>query len=657
MRLNSAALGFLLPVALLFTGCAMQSTNSTVASAVSPAKSISGKVHGGQQPVAGGLIAVYAYGNSGYGSTGTVLATTMADDTGYFNIDPSQIQCPTPTTPVYILSIGGDPGFGPNSAITLGSGLGQCQYAAGDFVTINEISTAALAYTFSHFFSATPSGDTNTNDHFGGPAGALHTIAIGNGATLNTILDVENGYPRSNTSTFSFEGAKLITVANILGSCVNSGGPTSPSCRAMFRNISGPNGAVPANTLEAAAYLALNPTQNVSNIFALQPPSGAGAFTGGLTTAPADWTLSASFTSPNFGLALNNWSVSTIDIDTNGRVWFPSNAPGKAGVGYFDQGQGSFSSLFTGNLTSPQQVAIDVDNYVWVTDSSSPNIAGFPSDSPNNPVLLSLPQTTSQSVTVAYDNTIRYGIVNGLGLPALAEVSGKNTYFPVQNADIPGAYGFVASSLAGDVIGGFGIGGQQLGTPTTYDFYYSPSGQLTPVTYQSYQDAGQVVFTGNDFIGARGGYAPSADGICIWSAQNCFSMSNQGERHPSGLSLDGLATLWLADNNGPYIEEIPRTNGSYLNGSNLANNTVLLHDNNNGGTLIHPAGIAVDGAGNVWVSNFGCNTTGCNPGSFTLSEILGAGGPTITPVSRQVVIDDLAGTQPQAKKAVKSAAK
>jgi streptogramin lyase len=657
MRLNSAALGLLLPGALLFSGCAMQNSAGTAVSAISPAKMISGKVHGGQQPVANGLIALYAYGTSGYGSAGQVLAATTADSTGYFTIDPSQIQCPTPTTPVYILSIGGDPGFGPNSAITLGSGLGQCQNAAQAFVTINEISTAALAYTFSHFFSAAATGDANTNDHFGGPASATGTISNGNTGTLNTILDVENGYPHPNSSTFAFEGQKLITIANILGSCVNSGGPTSPSCRALFRNISGPNGATPANTLEAAAYLALNPTQNVANVFALQPPSGAGAFTGGLTTAPADWTLSASYTSPNFGLAVNNWSVSTIDIDTSGRVWFPSNGSGNAGVAYFDPSAGQFSSLFTGNLTHPQQVAIDVDNYVWATDISSPNIAGFPANSPNNPVLLSLPQTTSQSVTVAYDNTIRFGIVNGLGLPALAEVSGKNSYFPVQNADIPGAYGFVASSIAGDVIGGFGLGGQQLGTPTTYDFYFSPSGQLTPVTYQSYQDAGQVVFTGNDFVGARGGYSPSADGICIWSAQNCFSMANQGTRHPSGLSLDGNGTLWLADNNGPYVEQVPLSNGTYLNGSNQANNTVILHDNNNGGTLIHPAGVAVDGAGNVWVSNFGCNSTGCTPGSFTLSELIGAGAPTITPVSRQVVINDLAGTQPQAKKATALPAK
>ena len=284
MRFNSLALGVLLPAAAFLSGCAMQNSGSST-SAVTPAKAIRGKAFGGQNPVAGGTVALYAYGSGGYGSAPTLLARTVADSTGYFTIDPSTISCPTPTTPVYILSIGGNPGFGNNSAIVLGSGLGNCANAANDFVTINEISTVALAYTFAHFFSATPTGDANTNDHFGAPADATQTIINGNTGTLNTLLDVENGYPHPNTSTFTFEGSKLITLGNIVGSCVNSVGLGSPSCDALFSYITGPNGATPTTTLEAAVYLALNPMQNVGYIFALQPQSGAAAFTGGLTAS------------------------------------------------------------------------------------------------------------------------------------------------------------------------------------------------------------------------------------------------------------------------------------------------------------------------------------------------------------------------------------
>ncbi len=651
MRLNFSALGLLLPVAALLSGCAMQNSGS-VTSAVVSAKAIRGKAYGGQNPVSSGTIGLYAFGTGGYGSAPTLLASTVADSTGYFNIDPSTITCPTPTTPVYILSIGGNPGFGNNSAIVLGSGIGNCADAANAFVTINEISTAMMAYTFAHFFSATPTADVNTPDHFGGPADATQTIMNGNNGTLFTLLDVENGYPRVNNSTVTFEGNKLITLGNILGACVNSVGPGSPSCNALFSYITGPNGAVPTTTLEAAVYLALNPQQNVGYVFALQPQSGAAAFTGGLTAPPNDWTLSASYTTPNFGLAVNTRTVSTIDIDLSGRVWFPSNAAGKGGVGYFDPSDGTFSPVFSAGLVHPQEVAIDIDGEVWANDMNSSIVAGFPAANPGGPVVLSLPNTTSTAVTIAYDNSVRYGIVDGNGLPALAQVQGKSAYTPVPNTEIPGAYGYIASSLAADVVGGFGIGGQELDTPTTFDLYLSPSGQTTEITYQSFEDSGQVGFTSNDYVGARGGYAPGDDGICIWSAQNCFSMANDAVRHPSGLSIDGAGSLWLTDTNGPTIEQIPLVNGSYLNGSNQANNVVYDHSGaNGGGTLSAPAGVAVDRAGNIWISNYGCHTTGCTPGSFTLSEIIGGGAPTITPVSRQIVIDDLAGTQPQVKKA------
>ena len=235
-------------------------------------------------------------------------------------------------------------------------------------------------------------------------------------------------------------------------------------------------------------------------------------------------------------------------------------------MGYFDPGSGSFSSVFSSGLVHPQQVAIDIDGEVWADDMSSPNIAGYPAANPGSPVVLNLPGTISTAVTIAYDNSVRYGIIDGNNLPALAQVQGKSVYSPVPNTEIYGAYGFIASSLAADVVGGFGIGGQEQNTPTTYDFYLAPGGQLTEITYQSFEDAGQVGFTSHDYVGARGGYGAADDGICIWSSQNCFSMANDAVRHPSGLSIDGAGSVWLADNSFPSVEQIPLSNGSYLNG-------------------------------------------------------------------------------------------
>jgi hypothetical protein len=54
----------------------------------------------------------------------------------------------------------------------------------------------------------------------------------------------------------------------------------------------------------------------------------------------------------------------------------------------------------------------------------------------------------------------------------------------------------------------------------------------------------------------------------------------------------------------------------------------------------------VDVVGNVWVTNAGCAVNDCAPGSFTLTEIVGAGFPTITPVSAQITSGNLVGTEP-----------
>jgi hypothetical protein len=59
-----------------------------------------------------------------------------------------------------------------------------------------------------------------------------------------------------------------------------------------------------------------------------------------------------------------------------------------------------------------------------------------------------------------------------------------------------------------------------------------------------------------------------------------------------------------------------------------------------------PYGVGIDATGNVWVTNAGCSVNDCVPGTFTLTEIVGAGFPTITPVSAQITSGNLVGTEP-----------
>ena len=651
MRFNALALTALLPAAGLLTGCAMGTQGANTIAAANPAvKAIKGRAFGGQQAVANGQIVVYEFGNTGYGSAGTAIASTNTDSGGNFVVNYT---CSDPNAPVYILSIGGQPGLNlpNNGAIVLGSGIGTCAASETGYVTINEISTTALAFSLSHFFSANTS-DSYISDHFGSPASLTSAIGLVNSGLLPTLLDVTNGYPRPSTATFTTEGAKIITIADIIGACVNSIGSGSPACNQLFGDTTGPSGAVPVNTLEAAVYMSLNPTANVADLYSLVPPSGSSAFAGSLPSQPHDWSIAVNYVAPSLGLGVDPYTITTLDIDNSGRVWFPTNVPGTAGVANFDPSSSTFSAAFTApGLVHPEQVAIDINSKVWVSDTESGFIAGFPAINPGSPTILSQPGSLiTTALTVLDDDSLRFALYDtGANVPSFAEVSADNTtYTAIPNTTPTGAQGYAGASLAGDLVGGAGASATDSFTPNLFDLYISPSSSEQFVAFQDFADAGQVVFTGNDFVSPRGGFNGPADGLCIYSTQNCSNMVDQStNHHPTGIVVDGGGSLWMSDLYTADVQQVVRSGGSYTNSNGLVPNTVLSHDVNNGSTLVGPGGIAVDNTGNVWVSNQGCTTRACTPGAFVLTEIIGAGYPTLTPISAQVVLNTAPGIEPQ----------
>src|SRR5580704_2135816 len=94
----------------LSTGCAIDNlAPSRLAEPVS-GPLLKGSVHGGQQPVYGAAIRLYAAGASGYGQGATNLLATpvTTDPAGGFNIS-GDYTCPSATTQVYLTATGGDP--------------------------------------------------------------------------------------------------------------------------------------------------------------------------------------------------------------------------------------------------------------------------------------------------------------------------------------------------------------------------------------------------------------------------------------------------------------------------------------------------------------------------------------------------------------------
>jgi hypothetical protein len=168
-------------------------------------------------------------------------------------------------------------------------------------------------------------------------------------------------------------------------------------------------------------------------------------------------------------------------------------------------------------------------------------------------------------------------------------------------------------------------------------------------------NSGQVTYIGGiNYIGVHS--APTAgtsnDGLCAYSQGTCHNINISGAvtKHAlQGMALDGDTNLWVSESANGGVLQIPEASAT----ANPVPATEFLHGATGatgGGTATAttPYGIGIDATGNVWMTNAGCIATGCTPGNFTLTEIVGAGAPTITPVSAQITGTggSLVGTRP-----------
>src|SRR5262249_51458954 len=151
----------------------------------------------------------------------------------------------TADTPVYIVSLGGDAGNGPNSAIGLSAGIASCSSLQNNsfFVNIDEVTTVASVWALSQFL------DTSTGLLLSSPPSGpgLENAAL----TIANLADTTTGL----AATALVAGAAgppptatVNTLANILASCVNASS-TATQCSTLFSNATPPGtgAATPTN--------------------------------------------------------------------------------------------------------------------------------------------------------------------------------------------------------------------------------------------------------------------------------------------------------------------------------------------------------------------------------------------------------------------------
>jgi hypothetical protein len=433
LRTTTLATIALLSLCLTLGGCGLGVTTSTTSAPTgSTGPALHGLVYGGQQPLYGAAVYLYAAGTSDYGSTypypgaaksllGSNVVTT--DQDGGFNLG-GDYSCPTPATEVYLEAVGGSPDgvlADNNPNVIMLAALGPCgNLSSATFITLNELTTVASVWSLAPFMTGPSNIGTRANNLVG-LANAFETV--------NTLVNIQYGQVNSTSlpAGATVPTAELNTLADILAACVNTpkGGHSGDStqCGALFQNAIPPGGSAPTDTLTAALNIAHYPGQNVQSLALIANKTAP--FQNIEASIPTDWTISIRYTA---GGALA--APSGVAADQAGNIWV-ANSTG-ASVTRLST-VGDVVATYTGG-SGP--LAIDLSGDLWINGST-----------PNSLLEISSAGVTSSSTGGGLGTTTAIA-VDGSGYVWAAGTGTTLSQFNSANGTAVAASGFTGGGLS-----------------------------------------------------------------------------------------------------------------------------------------------------------------------------------------------------------------
>jgi hypothetical protein len=593
---------------ILLTGCGIWS----LASSSTPGNSLTGGIHGGQQPISGAHIYLFAAGSSAYGGLSLPLLDpsasgvqtdangpyVLSDANGNFLI--SHAYSCTPGQQVYLLALGGNPGLAEgisNPAISLFAALSPCP---GDgnlgrdnpHININELTTVAAAYALSGYttdFTRISSGPSDASKQ-----GIANAFAV-----ARTLVDVSSGTANTNSAAGNgiMPQAELNTLANILSACVNSTGSGGP-CGLLFSATTG-DAPTPADTFSTAVRIARHPALNVASLFAIAQPNPP--FQPGLTAAPNDWTLAVTYqmeqmAGPYFPA-----------VDSMGNLWVPaygnSRLFGFSPTGVPLAGDSGFTN---GGLNQPFALAIDQLDRIWAVNFGPVGHSGVSVFSNSGtPITSSAYACAAACFFPAFDGSGNLWISGDTRTTVLTPGGTQAATFSTNSYD---------SGLVIDPAGrawtlGHAGAVYRFSLPSNVSQFSqqvtSTSGnELTPMAADA---SGNIWFVSNK-NNRIGNLDPNGNLV-----SGASGYTGGGLQGPAGIAIDGGGNVWIANRDGNSISEFAN------DGTVLSPSTGFKSPDLSG-----PRGIAIDSSGNVWVSNFTYNS---------VTEFVGAAVPLKTPLA------------------------
>ncbi len=598
--------------ATLLSGCAMSNTAST-GDTFAQAASISGHIHGGNQPVSNADVRLYAAGTTGYGSASTLYAstTTANDGFGSFSFTKNAALtgptsggstpvygCPTTSDPqMYIIARGGNTqgaGNGANTASAFIVAIGTCsKISAATFVDMNEITTVATMAALQQYFAPANATTTNLNQ-FGYPATTQAAAGFANGvATISNLANVSAGTiagvtqtatPTGATAavavTVTPEAAKINTIADVLAACVNTTSSTSSACTTLFANATPPSPSVtsqPAlnlgtatDTLQAAYYMLTNPTDgsvtNLKNLYALVPATAP--FQPTEAVAPTDWNVGLRYSSASACSAGANFLLYAyhLAIDAAGNVYAVSNATGGNLFELSPNGTPLTCALGT-TIAKSNGFAIDTTGNLWIASTTSTNLFKY------------TPGGTTATAVASGATTTQAGV-------QYVAIDGSNDIF---------ASPYTATSTTNalyELVGG--APGVQVSTLT-------PSGTAAPSPYFFAADTKKRVFVSNsngtsDLFDVYP--VATADGTTLNGYDTTDFGTSTVSANVYGVQAGLNGTVAIA--NGNLSTSTASNTLAIITPSATAGTVTVANSAQYAGGLVGPRELAIDGAGNIW---------------------------------------------------------
>lgn len=633
-------LGCLFGVLIVIAGCGGSSSFNQGTTTSSASVALKGKILGGQFPVKGAEIQLYAAGSTGYGSGAQALldTTVVTDQNGDFNITSSDYACPSSSALTYVVATGGDPGIGSNNpAIALMAPLGQCgSINSIPFVNIDEVTTVASVWAMAPFLGPEAQvGTSSTNAQ-----GLINAFA-----NVNNIVNIDTGTAPGTSAPKNavIPVSKINTLANVLATCINSDGTTA--CKQLFSNTTPAGGSAPTNTIDAALNIVRNPSAGVAALYASS--TTAPPFSPALTTAPLDWTLAVSYSGGGMDYP------TAIAVDAQGNVWVANDGWSNAASGSVSEFSSAGVPLSPANSVNVTGVSVPIgytdgtlwenfglaiDNLgnVWVTNEQTPSVnSGDGSVSELN--------SSGQIISTTAGGYFGGGVFYPMAIAADTNGSvwtanqGNSTVSKLAN-----------SGTALSPSGGWGASGGIAGPiavaiDASHNAWFANAeandGSVTSVSQNGSQintiASGGLITIGiaTDSIGI----STSASKGHVWTTNYGSSTvselelenngtvdvksagySGGGLSYPRGIAVDGAGNVWVANQGGNTITELQGANGS--------NPGQAISSTNGFGKDAHleePYRIALDASGNVWLTNYGL---------ATITQFLGMATPVKTPL-------------------------